>query len=106
MSAATESEYVIVHEIAPYATSRDYARLAELAKKASVVCIVNYPEREPFMGTTREVTSTHYSRAPDGFEVWQISARTRGFVWAKDVETFVAKCRTYDVEFFEPPLEI
>jgi hypothetical protein len=97
------SETVIVHELAPYATSRDYARLAELAKVHSVICIVNYRDpRNPDWGMLREVASTHYSRSPSGKEMWHVSARGTGYVWTDNAADFVRKCETYGVEFIEP----
>jgi hypothetical protein len=94
---------VIVHEIAPYVTSRNYARLAELSKAHSIICIVNYRDRDPGVGMLRDVASTHYSRSSDGSEMWQISARGTGYVWADNADDFARKCWTYDVEFIEPP---
>jgi hypothetical protein len=97
------SESIFVYEIAPYATSRDYARLAELAKVQSVICIVNYRDRDPAIGMLRDVASTNYSRSPRGHEAWHVSARGTGFVWADSIERFIRSCETYDLEFIEPP---
>ncbi|MGF6609374.1 hypothetical protein OKW45_004296 [Paraburkholderia sp. WSM4175] len=84
-----------VHQIANYGVSRDYARLAELAKAHSIICIVTH---DGF----RDVAKTLYSSFKDG-EMWQISARGTGYVWADNVEDFVRKCEIVALEFIEPP---
>jgi hypothetical protein len=86
-----------VHQIGDYAGSREYARLAELAKRYSVICIVKN-------GSTRDVAKTLYSSHAAG-EMWQVSARGTGYVWTDSKDDFVRQCEQVDLEFIEPPSE-
>jgi len=90
-----------IHEIAAYNGSRDYARLAELAKTASIICIVNYADREQFV--VRDVAHTFYSNYTSTGNFWQINARGTGYVWADTLDKFVTQCEKYGVEFIDPP---
>ncbi|MBC8740434.1 hypothetical protein F6X40_27750 [Paraburkholderia sp. UCT31] len=84
-----------VHEIANYNSSRDYARLAELAKTHSVLCIVDY---QGF----RDVAKTIYSLWEID-ESWQVGARGIGYVCASSKEDFIKRCESVNLEFIAPP---
>ena len=84
-----------VYQLAGYNGSRDYDRLAELAKVRSVICIVDYQE-------CRDVAHTIYS-ACDGLESWCVSGRGIGYVQAFDRADFIARCEAANLEFIEPP---
>lgn len=84
------------YELAPYSGSRDYELLADLAAKASVLCIVDY-ENE-----VRDVARTNYMRRGDQ-ELWQLSARGFGYITAFNRADFIALCMHRNVEFIVPP---
>lgn len=81
--------------IADYKGSRDYARLAELAKTKSVICIVDWRE-------CRDVAHTLYLNGGD-METWQVGARGTCYVSAMDLGNFIARCAAVNLEFIEPP---
>ena len=82
-------------QLAPYIGSRDYARLAELAKTQSLICIVDFRER-------RDVARTHYhSRGQEEF--WAVGARGISYLDAFTREEFIKLCEQGNVEFIEPP---
>lgn len=84
-----------VFQIAAYPTSRDYLRLAGLAKTQSIICIVSYESH-------RDVAKTIFST--DGAaEIWHVSARGTGYVLAGDRDDFVRQCERVGLEFIEPP---
>jgi hypothetical protein len=87
------------HELAPYATSRDYARLAELAKAHSVICILTHREY-------RDVARTTYMRTESGMEMWQVSGRGIGYVWTDDLDDFARECEKVELEFIEPSSKV
>lgn len=84
-----------VYQIADYKGSRDYARLAELAKAQSVICMVDYQG-------CRDVAQTLYSDAGD-VVIWQVSARGISYSSAFDPTRFIAQCMALNLEFIEPP---
>lgn len=84
-----------VSQIAAYPVSRDYLRLAELAKAQSIICIVSYE-------SYRDVAKTIFST--DGAAgIWHVSARGTGYVLAADLDEFVRQCERVNLEFIEPP---
>lgn len=86
---------VNVYQLAGYNGSRDYSKLADLAKVRSVICIVDYQE-------CRDVAHTIYSTCGDGLETWCVSGRGIGYVHAFDRESFIARCEAANLEFIEP----
>lgn len=84
-----------VYEVTGYTTSRDYEKLTVLMQVQSIICIVNYGD------DCRDVAHTIWSKYEKG-GAWQISARGTGYIYAFDKETFIAACKTYNVEFIVP----
>jgi hypothetical protein len=84
--------------IAPYATSRDYEQLADLAKLHSIVCIVDYWRDEAIRDVAR---TTFFTKR--GEEIWNISGRGTTYVSAFSRQEFLNLCRHSNVEFFVPP---
>lgn len=91
---------MIINELANYVGSRDYARLAELAKTGGIICIVDGPIF--YEKRVREVAHTSYEKFPDESEFWQISCRRTSYVYAESVEEFISRCQKENVEFIEP----
>lgn len=88
------SDMFTAYELAPYSGSRDYEHLADLACQASILCIVDYEGQ-------RDVARTNYMRRGSQ-ELWQVSARGRGYVMAFSREDFIALCGHANVEFIAP----
>jgi hypothetical protein len=86
-----------VHQIANYDYSTDYAKLAELAKARSVICVIDNKGCD-------DVAKTIYSNFGD-IEQWLISARGICYVFASDIAYFVKNCTSINVRFIEPPQE-
>lgn len=84
-----------IYEIANYGGSRDYARLAELAKMHSVICMVDNDG-------CRDAAKTVYKDYRDD-GAWEVGARGICYVWAHNKADFVRKCATVNLEFIEPP---
>jgi hypothetical protein len=82
----------LIYEITGYKMSRDYARLAELAKTQSIVCID---------GKMKDVARTIYDRIDDN-EVWAISSRGFSYVYAISFDDFMRNCKEANIEFIEP----
>jgi hypothetical protein len=87
-------------ELADYAGSKDYRHLVELARKASIICIVDYDVRD--VGTFRDVGRTQYSLHHEE-EVFQVGARGIGYIHAFGAAEFVALCEHRNVEFIPVP---
>ncbi|MFP3637828.1 helix-turn-helix domain-containing protein [Paraburkholderia sp. SIMBA_054] len=85
--------------IADYATSQDYRRLAVLARTASIICTVDYHFRD--VGIVRDVGRTQYALRRDE-EIFEVSARGIGYVYAFGEDEFVALCAARNIEFIEP----
>jgi hypothetical protein len=83
-----------------YRVSKDYRRLAELARHSSVVCFVDYRigDGEPI----RDIARTQYSHH-HGEEVFMVAARGTGYIHAFGEDEFVKFCSHSNVEFIEPP---
>lgn len=88
------SDMFTAYELAPYSGSRDYERLADLASRASILCIVDYEGQ-------RDVARTNYMRR-GGQELWMVSARGMGYITAFSRADFIALCGHANVEFFAP----
>ena len=88
-------------ELSSYSTSKDYQRLADLARQSSVICIVDY--KIGGFETIRDIARTHYSQS-NGREIFQICALGTGYVYAFGVEEFIELCGFSDVEFIEPKI--
>lgn len=81
-----------------YATSRDYALLAEEMKRRRLVCFVDYGDRcgaiDPPL---RDVAATRYM--PDSvYAPYRIQARGMGYVEGTLPE-FLSQCAAYNVEW-------
>lgn len=86
---------ITAYDLAAYAGSRDYVRLAELARTSSIICILDYE-------THRDVARTNYA-SRGASEWWQVSARGIGYITAFSQEDFMALCEHANLEFIEPP---
>ena len=86
---------------AGYPFSRDYRRLAALAREVSVVCFVDYHFRG-VEGVMRDVARTTYRRI-DGGDFFEVSARGTGYLSASTEEEFVKRCEGLNLEFIDPP---
>jgi hypothetical protein len=98
---------MIASKLGNYKVSRDYARLAELAKTESIICIVGFRFCDgKCMRCDGECVlddkHTSYKTFPDGSEFWKISCRDTIYVYADSVEEFISRCKKKDVEFIEP----
>ncbi|CAB3754069.1 hypothetical protein [Paraburkholderia humisilvae] len=87
--------------LAGYAGSRDYERLAALASKASIICIVDYDM--PGVGTVRDIARTQYTLHRKD-EVFMVSARGISYIHAFGKADFIGLCEFRQVEFIEPLL--
>jgi hypothetical protein len=87
------SLHPVVRHIVGYATSKDYAKLAELMETQSVVCICRY-------STCRDVCQSVY----DG-KTWMLNARGIGYIYAFDVKDFITQCEQSEVEWIVPNAE-
>lgn len=85
-------------DLPDYGGSKAYARLAELAKTRSVLCVVDY-RMDTF--TSRDVARTQYMAKP-GQEYWSVSARGMGYINAFSQAEFVSLCNHLNLEFIEP----
>lgn len=85
-----------VYQVNDYPGSRDYDRLAELAKTKSIICLADYQD-------CRDVAHTIYQAFDSGEESWTVSARGCCYVWAHSKADFIARCALANVEFIEPP---
>ncbi|MGF6440738.1 hypothetical protein [Paraburkholderia youngii] len=85
---------------AAYPFSRDYKRLAALAREASVVCFVDYYFRG-VEGVMRDVARTSYRRI-DGLDLFEVCARGTGYVSAHTEDDFVKRCEAANLEFIDP----
>lgn len=94
------------HRLAQYNASKDYKRLANLARKASIICLVDYRLRQPVDGveSVRDVARTTVQRS-DGKEFFSISARGISYVIAFNEDEFILLCASNNVEFLEPAKE-
>lgn len=91
---------MIVGKLGNYKGSRDYVRLAELAKTESIICIVDCHFDD--VECLRNISKTLYASFPNGVEYWQISARGVCYVTADSLEKFMRRCEKENVEFIEP----
>jgi hypothetical protein len=89
------SEVVTAYELAPYTGSRDYQRLTALARRASIICVVDYQ-------SLRDVARTNYMEKR-GQELWSVSARGIAYITAFNEADFIALCEHHNVEFLIPP---
>lgn len=85
--------------LAGYAGSIDYERLAGLAAKTSIICIVDYDM--PGVGTVRDVARTQYA-LHRGEEVFMVCARGISYIHAFGRADFIGLCALRHVEFVEP----
>lgn len=85
--------------LAGYAGSTDYERLAGLACKASIICIVDYDM--PGVGTVRDVARTQYT-LHRGEEVFMVCARGISYIHAFGKADFIGLCELRHFEFVEP----
>lgn len=81
--------------ITGYTVSRDYERLADLARSQSIICIVDY-ER-----SMRDIARTMYRCRGDD-EYWEVGARGTGYIVAFERAEFILACRAVNLEFLDP----
>lgn len=89
------SDIPAAFQLANYPGSRDYERLADLSRKASILCIV-----DDELGR-RDAARTHYMNN-HGQDQWTVSARGVGYITAFGVDEFKAFCAHRNLEFIEP----
>lgn len=85
--------------IAKYKTSKDYARLYDLAKEHRIICITDYMN-------CRDVCKSIYHPAGRFQEVVELSARGISYIYAHTKEEFIQQCTKDNVEFIEPESEV
>jgi hypothetical protein len=95
-SLFTGKHIVNVYQLAGYNGSRDYGRLADLARVRSIICIVDYQE-------CRDVAHTIFTTCGANLESWCVSGRGIGYVHAFNRADFIARCEAANLEFIEPP---
>lgn len=101
---------IFVFQVNGYVTSRDYVALYELAKKQSVICIVDFERHDKTQPPIRDVAHTIYDASPKhGMETIQVSARGISYIYAfnRDNETnakedFLKQCAAVNLEFITP----
>jgi hypothetical protein len=84
-----------MNKIEGYKTSKDYELLCELMKKASIICIVNYPKNNGM----KESAIASYGGSPLGY---RILARGNTYIGEGSKQAFTKACLKYNVEFIEP----
>jgi hypothetical protein len=82
---------MIVGKLGNYKVSRDYARLAELAKKESIICVVG-----------EGVGKTTYEKYSSGTVIWEIRSQGICFLMSDNIAGFLRMCQLNNVEFIEP----
>lgn len=92
------SDIVRAYDMAPYSGSRDYERLADLACKDSIICVVDFEGQ-------RDVARTNFMRRGEQ-ELWSVSARGFGYITAFNRADFIALCGHRNVVFIEPAGEL
>lgn len=90
-----------ISKLADYGGSRDYERLAELAKQSSIICIVDYRTVDQPTTGQRDIARTLYG-VHQGEECWSVSARGIGYIQAFGLDDFVLQCKAVSLEFVEP----
>jgi hypothetical protein len=94
---------VIKNELANYKTSRDYKRLAGLAKKASIICFVSYMySKVPICKDYLRIGKSFYIRHESGNETYKICCNGETMLSAKCLEDFLCQCENSNVEFIDP----
>lgn len=89
-----------VTRFANYAFNTDYAWLARLAREDSIICVVDYVgvDRDHLC---RDVAKTIWYMH-GGEEVFQVSSRGYGYIYATGEADFIAQCKKAHLEFVEP----
>lgn len=85
-----------------YATSRDHAKLAALARKCAVICVLDYRRGTgDDKDVIQDVAHTQFlGRGAE--EYFSISARGTSYITAFNEEDFLKQCAALNVEFIEP----
>ncbi|GBG14471.1 reductase [Novimethylophilus kurashikiensis] len=95
----TNPTIALAYDLPDYRGSKDYARLAALARRSSVVCILDYRVRDI---DTRDVARTQYMSK--GYqECWSVCSRGTSYITVFSQADFISLCEHYNLEFFEPP---
>lgn len=89
------------YDLPGYGGSKDYARLTELVKAHSIICIMDY-RADQFQ--VRDVARTQF-RAQGARELWSVSARGFGYLTAFNQVDFISLCEAINLEFIEPCAE-
>lgn len=77
-----------------YAGAKDYAVLAELSKKSSIICIFDYE-------SGRDVARTQYmSKGVE--EYWSVSSRGMCYISEFSREEFIKQCIKAHLVFLDP----
>lgn len=82
-------------ELADYPYSTDYALLADLAQRHSIICVLDYQD-------CRDVAQTQFF-SQEGLICWSVRARGTCYISAFDEATFIAKCQKQNLMFLPPP---
>jgi hypothetical protein len=89
----------MIRDFSGYDLENDHAKLARLARENSVICVVDFDG-----GQCRDIARTVYSTS-DGGEVFQLSARGTGYVYAFGEDDFIEQCKKLNVGFLAPTKE-
>ncbi|WP_043616361.1 hypothetical protein [Chromobacterium violaceum] len=92
------------NQVAGYSCSQDYRLLAELMRKSSIICLVDYRGRLGGRVLARDVARTFYS-LHRGAEVFQVSGRGISFVYDFSEDEFIKNCEALNVGFIIPDKE-
>lgn len=93
---------ILIQDLAPYKTSKDYQWLATELKTHSIMCIVDYKfshDEEAYV--FRDVGKTVYFEK-NGQETWQICGRGTSYLTAFSEDDFIKLCEILHVEIIEP----
>jgi hypothetical protein len=90
-----------VSKLANYKMSRDYVRLAELMKQASVLCLIDF-DTTPNGVRWRDFAKTRYCQESDLTEEYEIISNRILYVLEGSVEKFACRCEERNVEFIVP----
>lgn len=89
--------------LAAYAGSKNYRSLLDLARKQSVICIVDSELGKA--DTIRDVARTIYTfkQGAETEEIFTVSARGVCYIYAFGEDDFVQWCEKLNLEYIAPP---
>jgi len=88
----------IIRDVIGYPMSRDYRRLAELARITSVICVVDNDDMRDLAHTL------YYGRGEEG--AWYVSVRGTCYIHASDPGKFIERCVKVNLTFVEPDMSL